>query len=467
MRIEFWGAAGDVTGSMHVVQVGGKRLLLDCGLYQGRRQVALDRNRRLPFPASSIDAVILSHAHIDHSGNLPTLVRQGYRGKIHATPATRDLAGYMLMDSAKIQEGDVAHLNRRRARMGEAPIEPLYGSEHAELTLTLFDDVPLGHSFEPIQGVKAHFKNAGHMLGSAIVVLDIDENGGSRRLVFSGDLGAHGIPILKDPDVVSGANLLIMESTYGDRDHEPTQETIERLKEIVLRTHEEKGRLLIPAFAVGRTQEIVYRLNLLAESRQLPPIDVFIDSPLAINVTDVFRLHPECYDAEMAESRKREADRDPLSFSHLHYVREAASSKRLNGRPGPMVVIAASGMCESGRILHHLANHLGNPKTTVLFAGFQAEHTLGRKLLEGKNPVMILGEEHPVRARIERLEGCSAHAGRSDLIAWADKAREQGELDRVFLVHGEEPARRSLALALKERGFSDVRSPTRGNVYQE
>lgn len=466
MRLEFWGAARDVTGSMHLLEVGGRRLLLDCGLYQGRRKDAFERNRRLPFDARSIDAVILSHAHIDHSGNLPSLVRAGFAGAIHATSATRDLSAYMLMDAAHIQESDVAYVNKIRRREGRRPFEPLYTQEDAQKTLRLFVTSELHRAFEPVAGVRATFLEAGHMLGSAIVVLDLVEEGRARRLVFSGDLGARGLPILRDPEIPEGAEILLMESTYGDRGHPPPEESIERLAEIVLDAHRRRGKLLIPAFAVGRTQEILYRLNLLHGAGRLPPISVFIDSPLAINVTDVFRLHPECYDAAALALLREESDRDPLSFPGLRYSRTTEESKRLSARGGPVVVLSASGMCESGRILHHLRHGIGDERNTILFVGFQAEHTLGRKILDGNKRVSILGQDHEVRARVVKIEGYSAHADRPGLLHWARQTANVGRLSRVYLVHGEESAMLALAGGLREIGVEKVEIPRRGSAFE-
>jgi len=467
MQVEFWGAARTVTGSMHLVTVGGRRLLLDCGLYQGKRKEAFRRNRDLPFDPRTIDAVVLSHAHIDHSGNLPSLVRAGFDGRIFATPATRDLCAYMLLDSARIQTGDIAHVNRRRLAAGETPFEPLYEERDAVETLKLFVDVGYDRPFEPIPGVRAHFVNAGHILGAASVVLDIAEGGATTRLVFSGDIGRPDQPILREPEIVDGADYLIMESTYGDRRHEGSGEAKATLKRVIHETCvERRGTVLVPAFAVGRTQELVYRLNQLWEGGTLPPVDVFVDSPLAVNATEVFRLHPECYDDEMRATLSGDADRDPLGFERLHYVRDVEQSKRLNALDQPAVIISASGMCEGGRILHHLKRRLDDPRTTVLFVGFQAESTLGRYLLDGHDPVKIFGEPHHVKARILKIDDYSAHADRDELLDWAARTRDRGQLRRTFLVHGEPPAQFALAAALREAGLAHVEVPERGQGFE-
>jgi metallo-beta-lactamase family protein len=466
MHLEFWGAAGEVTGSMHLLQVGRHRVLVDCGLVQGRRKHAFERNRDLPFDPSSLDAVILTHAHLDHAGNLPTLVRGGFRGRIWCTSATADLCDAMLADSAHIQTSDLRHVNRRRKRQGKRPFEPLYRIEDVRRTRKRFRSVDYGAWFTPVPGVRARLIDAGHILGSASAVVEAEEGSRTVRVAFSGDIGRKGLPILRDPQVPEGADYVVMESTYGNRLHEPASAAKEALRTCAAATFERGGKLLIPSFALGRTQEVVYRLNQLWEAGELPEMDVFVDSPLAIDVTEVFARHPECWDAEMRETRQRDADGDPLGFRRLRYVREAEESKRLNTRPGPAIIIAASGMCEAGRILHHLANHVGKPTTTVLFVGFQAEHTLGRKILSGQSPVPILGAEVEVRARVERADAYSAHADRSELLGWAEGARAGGRVRRFFLVHGEPPAAESLAEAIRAGGTADVRIPSRGETFE-
>ncbi len=470
MKVQFWGAARTVTGSMHLVEAGGRRVLLDCGLYQGKREEAYRSNSKLPFDAAGLDAVILSHAHIDHSGNLPSLIRAGFRGRIFATPATRDLCAYMLQDSARIQAGDVAHVNRRRERGGEAPFHPLYDEQDVVETLRAFTTVDCDRPFEPVPGVAARFVDAGHILGAASVALDLVEGGRVVRLVFSGDIGRPNQPILREPEVIADADYLIMESTYGDRDHEGSGEAKATLARVIQETCLDRhGTLLIPAFAVGRTQEIAYRLNQLWEEGALPPIPVFVDSPLAVSATEVFRLHPECFDAEMRAALASDDDHDALGFTHLRYIRETEQSKALNTLDGPAVIISASGMCEGGRILHHLKHRIEDPRATVLFVGFQAEETLGRYLLEGRNPVKIFGEPHVVRARVQKIDGYSAHADRRELLDWAARTRDLapgGVIRRAFLVHGEPPAQLALAAALREQGYAQVEVPERGQTFE-
>jgi len=410
--------------------------------------------------------VILSHAHIDHSGNLPTLVKQGFRGPIFATSATRDLCAHMLLDSAHIQESDVRYVNRRRVRERQRPFEPLYTADDAVRALSRFVAVDFHHAFSPLPGVTARFVFAGHILGAASVVVDAVEGSARRRIVFSGDIGRSEMPIIREPETVDGAEIVIMESTYGGERHEGTGEAREVLRREVARAAAEGGKLLVPAFAVGRTQELVYRLNELDERGELPPIDVVVDSPLAIDVTDVLRLHPECYDAGMRAALANDRDGDPLGFARLQYARSPEASKALNARSGPLVIISASGMCEGGRILHHLRNHIASPSTTILFVGFQAEHTLGRRILEGTDPVRIFGEEHRVRARVARIEGYSAHADHDELVAWAGEVAARGRVARTLLVHGEPDRQSALAAALRAPGLGlgDVRAPDRGEI---
>jgi len=462
MHIEFWGAAGEVTGSTHLVDTGRSRILLDCGLFQGHRKNAFERNRNLPFDAAAIDAVVLSHAHLDHAGNLPSLVRSGFRGAIWTTHATADLCSHMLMDSAHIQVNDVERVNRRRGRQGQRLFEPLYTPEDVEATLERFRAVDYDAEFAPAVGVEARLVDAGHILGSASVVLDLETGGRRRRLVFSGDIGRRGLPILRDPVRPEGAEIVIMESTYGDREHEPPNRAKQVLAECADYVIEREGMLIVPAFALGRTQELVYRLNQLWQEGRFRRLPIWVDSPLATNVTEVFRDHPECFDAEMLRTLRSDTDGDPLGFDSLTYTRDVGESIALNSRRGPGVIIAASGMCEGGRILHHLKHHATKPSSLVLFVGYQAEHTLGRRILEGQSPVPIYGEPVEIRATVRRADAYSAHADRTGLLDWAGEVRERGEVERWFLVHGEPDAQARLTEALEARGARGVEAPERG-----
>ncbi len=465
MQLTFWGAAQTVTGSMHLLEVNGQRILLDCGLYQGKRQLSYERNLSFPFDPASIDVVVLSHAHIDHSGNLPNLVKQGFRGSIWCTPATRDLCVAMLQDSGHIQEQDAAYVNRKRVRDGLPPVEPLYTKHDALEAIKQFISINYHRPFNPAGGVKATFLDAGHILGSAIVVLDITEGGQQRRLVFSGDLGREGMAILRDPETPGETDFLILESTYGNRRHETRDEARAKLRQVIVETQKRRGKVIVPAFAVGRTQELVYALHQLSEAQKIPSLDIYVDSPLAVDVTEVFRAHPECYDEETLELMQQA--RNPFGFRRLTYVRDVEESKRLNFLRDSAVIISASGMAESGRILHHLKNNIEDVDNTILFSGFQAENTLGRQIQDGKRRVRIFGEEYDVRARVARIEGYSAHADSVELRAWVGQLDRQ-RLQGVFLVHGELESAQGLSGLLRQNGMagSDIIIPERGQSFE-
>jgi metallo-beta-lactamase family protein len=449
MRITFYGAAQTVTGSQHLVEVNSTRLLLDCGLYQGKRAEADARNRRLPFNARAVDVMVLSHAHTDHAGNIPNLVKSGFRGDIICTHATRDLCAIMLLDSGHIQENDVAFVNKKRRGRGEAPVEPIYTQADAEASLDYFTSQSYGRPRNIAPGITLTFLDAGHMLGSAVVVLDIEDREAKRdvRLVFSGDLGRVGIPIIRDPQTVEAANFLIMESTYGDRTHPPFEDSEKALERIINETYRRGGKIIVPAFAVGRTQQLVYTLHRLAQAGDIPRLPIYVDSPLAVNTTDVFRTHPECYDGETRQFILDTGRRDVFGFDQLRYTRSVEESKQLNFLREPAIIISASGMAETGRILHHLKNNLENPNTTVLIVGWQAPETLGRRLVEKTKKVRIFGEEYDNHAHIEVLNGFSGHADQNELLAWVGAMGSKPK--RVFLVHGEPPAAQTLAGGLK------------------
>jgi metallo-beta-lactamase family protein len=462
MKITFWGAAKTVTGSMHQVETGGKRYLLDCGLYQGRRRDAFEINSQFPFPASSVEAVILSHAHIDHSGNLPTLVKNGYGGPIYTTPATVDLCLAMLADSAFIQEKDAEFVNRRREYRksigrDDQVVTPLYTQEDAEHTFPHFHPVPGGERKQIGEGLFCKTYDAGHMLGSTSMILEAD----GLRLAFSGDVGRPGLPIIHDPQSLDPADYLIMESTYGDRLHKHIASVANTLADIVNRTAGRGGKIIVPAFAVGRTQQLVLLLHQLMDAKSIPSIPIFVDSPLAVNATEVFRKHPECYDAE-ARKFLTEGE-DPFGFYRLTYVREASESKKLNDLHGPCVILAASGMCEAGRILHHLRNNISDPRNTVLIAGFQAEHTLGRKILEKQPVVPIFGEPVRLRAEVVSIEELSGHADQKELIEWMRPITKG--LKKVFLVHGEPAQGAALAQVIQKEFGIEAIQPSRGDSF--
>jgi metallo-beta-lactamase family protein len=457
--VTFWGATRTVTGSMHRLDARGHSLLLDCGLFQGQRAESLRRNREFPFRPRDIGAVVLSHAHIDHCGNLPNLVKQGFTGPVYCTPATRALAAVMLGDAAKIQEEDAAYLNRHRPR-GEPPIEPLYDGRDVYRTLLRLKAVPYEKPFAAAPGIEAAFVDAGHLLGSAMVSLRIDGPGGERRLTFTGDLGRPGQPILRDPSPVPSGDLLISESTYGGHTHEPVQETAERLGQVVRETAGRGGKLIIPAFSVGRTQTIVYFLHQLIRAGRLPDVPVFVDSPMAVRATEVFKAHPECFDEETLTLL--EGHPDLFGEEHIRYVEKVHESIALNGRPGPCVIISASGMCEAGRILHHLKHNLDDPKNTVLIAGYQAPGTLGRRLVERRPEVRVLGRTVPVKAEVVVLNGLSSHADHGDLLRSLGPLA--GVAGRVRLVHSDPERAEALAAGLRAAGFGDVAIPERGET---
>ena len=461
--LTFWGAAQTVTGSKHLLTLdGGQRVLLDCGLFQGHRDTAERLNRDFGFDAASIDAVVLSHAHIDHAGLLPKLHRDGFRGRVYATPATRDLCALMLLDSAHIQEKDIEFVNKRRARRGEPVREPLYDEADAEAILRRFVSVSYGERFDVVDGLACTFRDAGHILGSATVNLEIREGGGRTiRLGFTGDVGNPGRPILRDPEAMDACDVVISESTYGGKTHEAMGTTEDRLADIIAQTARRGGKVIIPAFAVGRTQEIVHALDRMWNAGRLPRIPVYVDSPLAVNATGVYLAHPECFDAELRASMRN--DPDPLGFDKLTYVRDAAESKALNARRDPMVIISASGMAEAGRILHHLRNNISDPDATVCIVGYCAEGTLGRKIAEKAPVVNIFGEPHPVRARVEVMNSLSAHADGPGMVAFLSTL-DVPRLRQTFLVHGDLPRQEALRADLMAAGWGDVVIPEHGQT---
>ncbi|HEU4726009.1 MAG TPA: MBL fold metallo-hydrolase [Candidatus Eisenbacteria bacterium] len=471
MRVIFWGAARTVTGSKHLLIGKSGTLLLDCGLFQGRRAESEARNRALPFAAMSVDAMILSHAHIDHSGAVPLLVKSGFHGPIHATPATADLCRAMLLDAAHIQMKDADYLNRhrgnhkreangRRARdERRGPVEPLYDAADVERALAQFVTHDYLEAFEPLPGVTASFHEAGHILGSASVFLKWKDGATPRSLVFSGDLGRPGRAILKDPEPLPAADYLITEGTYGGKEHPNEDSLLTALEKVVRETVERKGRIVVPAFAVGRTQEVVHALDRLMSARRIPEVPIFIDSPLAADVQEIVQRHPELYDAETAGALRRGGD--PLGMRRVKLIRDAQESKALNERAGTFVTISASGMCEAGRILHHLRHTIEDPRHTIVIVGYQAEGTLGKRLVERREEVRILGDFFDVRARIEVLNGFSAHADHPALVA---QAKACGAPSGVAVVHAD--LERAEALRAGLPNPANVRIPVEGETWE-
>lgn len=459
MDITFHGAAQTVTGSQHLLTLNGQKILLDCGLYQGSRHEANLRNREFKFDPAKLDALILSHAHIDHSGNIPNLVKQGFKGAIHATHATVDLADYLLRDSGRIQESDAVYANKRAVKRGEpADIEPLYTEEDAAACLQYFTDQPYNRPFEVVPGVKATFSEAGHILGSASVVLDVDEPGRPPyRLAFSGDIGRLDLPILRDPVFLQDVDYLIMESTYGQKNHRPPEQAFDELRGLVKDTIKRGGKIIIPSFAVGRAQELVFSMSKMIRAGDIPPVPVYVDSPLADRAATVFWAHVGLFDEEAQKFIRENPDDDVFGFKSLKYTRTADESKAINDQKGPLVIISASGMCESGRILHHLRNNIEDPRNTILIVSWQAPDTLGRRIADREKKVKIFGDEFKLKAQVATINGYSGHAGRDLLLQWAGVLRPR--LKQIFLVHGEPASAEALAEGLKEQGQDYVHLP--------
>jgi len=464
MKITFHGAAQTVTGSQILIEINGNRLLLECGFFQGRRKESMQTNRNFPYNPKDIDAVILSHAHIDHSGNLPNLVKRGFHGKIYTTPATAHLANIMLLDSGHIQESDAEYINQKLLRRGEPLVEPIYTIADAGQVAQHFEAIFYNEPFAPIPGVTARLVDAGHILGSAAIVLDVQENHQTKRIWFSGDIGRRDLPLIRDPELPQKADILIMESTYGDKTHDDPQRAFEELQQVVFRTIQRGGKVIIPAFAVGRTQELVYSLQQMIMNGDLPAIPIIVDSPLAINASEIFEMHPECFDEETQEFIRKNHHRELFGFDRLIYTRSAEESKALNRRKDPMVILSASGMAEVGRILHHLKNNIEDEHNTILIVSWQAPHTLGRRLAERDQEVKIFGEVYQRRAEIATIGGLSAHAGQRFLLEYAQAVK--GIVKNIFLVHGEQRAALTLKNKLYESGLSQVDYPERHTIWE-
>jgi metallo-beta-lactamase family protein len=465
MKIEFIGGAHTVTGSQHLLHINGKKILLDCGMFQGRRSETYEKNKTFGFNPVEIDAVLLSHAHIDHSGNIPNLVKNGFDGLIYATSATVDLCQIMLRDSAHLQERDVEWVNKKRIKRNEPPIEPLYTMEDAEEAMNLFIGLQYDRTIEIFEGIKVTFKDAGHILGSAGIYIEIREDNGNRiTLGFTGDIGRPDAPVIRTPDALRDVDVLIMETTYGNRLHTPVEEAEEELARVINKVISRKGKVIIPAFAVGRTQTIVYMLHKLFDQDRIPEIPIYVDSPLAVEATKVFSSHPECMDRETYRIFLKDGE-DPFGFKRLTYVKKVEESKELNDSTDPMIVISASGMAEAGRILHHLANNIENSQNLILFIGYAAEHTLARKIMDGHEKVNIFGEEHPVNAEVMTMDYFSAHADSLELFEYVTNT-DPGKLKKIFLVHGEEDQSLPFRDKLLAAGYKSVEYPEPGTIYK-
>ncbi|PKO07322.1 MAG: MBL fold metallo-hydrolase [Chloroflexi bacterium HGW-Chloroflexi-3] len=463
MKIHFLGAARTVTGSQILIDVNGAKILLDCGLFQGKRADTYQFNQTFQFSPKEIDALLLSHAHIDHSGNIPNLVKQGYSNRIFATSATVSLAEIMLRDSGYIQESDVQYVNKKRARRGEPPLDPLYTYEDAEIACDLFTSVEYNQTFEVAKGVNVTYVDSGHILGSASIILDINENGSKKRLWFSGDVGRDRLPLLKDPVMPLNVDYLIMECTYGDKNHRDPERAFLEFREVTIRTIARGGKIIIPAFAVGRTQELVYFLNQMLAANDIPPIPIFVDSPLAINATDIFKKYAHLFDEETKQFIE-EGNHKALTSPNLNYTRAVEESKKINEVKGPAIIISASGMAETGRILHHLRNNIENPLNTIMIVSWQAPHTLGRRLAERQKTVRIFGQLFERRAEIATIGGLSAHAGQDKLLLYVLGTRTS--LKGLYLVHGEEDAAQALMNKLEEKNIAPVYFPDRSDYVE-
>ncbi len=465
MKIQFLGAAREVTGSKHlIITEYGKKILLDCGMYQGKGLETDSLNRNLGFNPQEIDHVILTHAHIDHSGLIPYIYKLGFTGSVICTNATRDLCAIMLADSGQIHEHDTYTFNKKRATQGLPPVEAIYTKADALACMNLFIGVPYDLKFRIDDNTKVKFTNTGHMLGSGVVTLEITEKGEKTRIAYTGDIGRPANRILKPPQPFPQADILITESTYGDRLHSQTTDAENELLSILTETCVEKGgKLIIPSFSVGRTQEIVYSLNNFYNEHKLPKIDVYVDSPLAINATEVFRMHPECFNKDILEVM--ETDPDPFGFNSLFYIKRHEDSKKLNLIKKPCIIISASGMMEAGRIKHHLANNISSARNTILAVGYCAPSTLGAKILRGESAVSIHGNMYPVNADIRRIDSYSGHGDYSEMIAYLE-CQDKSLLQKTFIVHGEYETQQSYKSKLESAGYSNIEIPAMGDEFE-
>jgi len=465
MKIKFIGAAREVTGSKHLITTNlGKRILLDCGMFQGKGLETDGMNRDLMFDPSQIDHIILTHAHIDHSGLIPYMYKLGFRGSIICSNATRDLCAIMLLDSAFIQEHDTLTFNKRRAKKGLPLVTPLYTQADATACMALFIGVPIEMKFRIDENIKVKFTHTGHMLGSGVANLEITENGEVKRIAYTGDIGRPVDPILANPQAFPQADILITESTYGDRMHHDVKASEDELLKVVVETCVTKGgKLIIPAFSVGRTQEIVYALNNFFNSGLLPKIDIFVDSPLAVNATTVFRMHPECFNKEFRHVM--ESDSDPFGFVNLFYITRVEDSKKLNDHKNPCIIISASGMMEAGRVKHHLANNISDPRNTILIVGYCAPTTLGARIGRGDKEVSIHGTIYQVNADVKKIESFSGHGDYKEMIGFLE-CQDKGTLQKTFIVHGEYETQKKYVSTLLQVGFNNVEVPAKGQEYE-
>lgn len=464
LEIEFLGGARTVTGSHHLLTIEDKKILLDCGLFQGRRSESYEKNKNFSFNPSEVDVLLLSHAHIDHSGNIPNLVKNGFNGNIYATSATVDLCQIMLRDSAHLQELDVEFVNKKRKKIGEPPVEPLYQLEDVEKAMQHFIGVQYNRQIEILPNIKVTFRDAGHILGSAGLQLEIQYRSKNIRFGYSGDIGRPNSPVIRSPDILRELDYLIMESTYANRLHSDSEEIEEELASTIRSVIDRNGKIIIPAFAVGRTQTLVYVLHKLFNQDRIPSIPIYVDSPLAVNATNVFRSHPECLDRETYRIFLEEGT-DPFGFERLIYIKTTEESKKLNQMNEPMIIISASGMAEGGRILHHLRNNIENPKNLILFVGYAAKNTLARKIMDGEKHVKIFGETFEVNSEVKTMDYFSAHADQKELLDYL-KFNPPDKLKKLFLVHGEEDQALPFVEILYKIGYKNVIYPNPGEKLE-
>jgi metallo-beta-lactamase family protein len=458
MKITSYGAAGEVTGSRHLFETQGFKILLDCGMFQGKRLESDNKNRRLGFNPEILHAVVLSHAHIDHSGLLPLLIKHGYRGPIICTPATRDLCSIMLMDSAHIQEKDAEWLSKKNMEF----IPPLYHAEDVQETMRRMISVGYDMPYPVAPGVTLRFHDAGHVLGSAMVELEFEENGAQRRFIFSGDIGRRNLSILRDPWEPKDADVVMMESTYGNRLHDPFREMDDKLARYINETVARGGKMIIPSFALERAQELIYAIKRLQMKNAIPDVPVIVDSPMTVNVTEVFRLHTESFDDEF--KALMDEGGDPFLPKHIRYIRASEESIAVNAMKESAIIISAAGMCEHGRILHHLKYNCGDPKNTILIVGFQAANTLGRKIVERSRTLRIFGVDYELNAQVHVMSEFSAHAGQDELLAFG--MRFSDRLQRLLLVHGESAAMNTLKDGLESQGRRGVHCMVPGETIE-